>query len=117
MRARGGVLQPMRYDSSAGLGLGRGSVSGLAALPPPAEAAALLEVWRVVWVIGVGDPDDFNMASDYRAGGFVEDEHLARSSFLGEPDAEVPLACRRREVFVSPPGGGLFGVASSGPAQ
>ena len=106
----------MRYDSSVRLSLGRQGVS-LPVAHAPCKSAAFLEVLRVLGIVGVGGPDDFNMASDCGAGGFIEDEHLACSSFLGKPDAEVPVPGRRREVFLSPPSSGLFGVASFGPAQ
>ncbi len=57
--------------------------------PPPVEAD--IEVSDVVWVVGVGSPSDFDMATDSGAGGPVEGKHLAFTLVLGEPDAEDSL--------------------------
>ena len=90
MWARGGILQPMRENSSGALTLGRRCVArGLAPVPP--AAAARLEVSRVVGIVGIGSPTDFNMALDFGAGGPIERQRLALALFLGEPDAEDPL--------------------------
>src|SRR5262245_51047418 len=115
MWARGGKLQPMRYDSSLRVRSGRQCVS-LAGARAPSTSAALLEVWRVVRIVGVCGPLDFDMAFDGRAGGCVERKHLALALFLGEPDAEDPSFARRREVLASLPGSGFVGMASFGPA-
>ena len=105
----------MLYDSSLRVGLGRRCVS-LARPRAPSEPAALLEVLRVVWIVGVCGPADFDMAFDGGAGGCVEHKHLACVLFLGEPDAEEPRFACRREVLASLPGSGFVGMASCNPA-
>src|SRR5580765_4748857 len=65
--ALGGISQPMRDNASGALSLGRRSVS-LALAPAPPSAAARLEVSRVVRIVGIGGPTNFDMALDSGAG-------------------------------------------------
>lgn len=113
--ARGGELQPVCDDSSRRWGPGRRNGSRAWA-HASTETAALFEVSRVMWVVGVCGPSDFDMALYFGAGGQVEREHLALALLLGEPHAEEPLLWASREVLALPPGGRLIGVALFGPA-
>jgi len=114
--ARGGILQPVCDNASAQWGLGRRKVA-FAIAHAPIGTSALLEVSRVVWVVGVCGPTDFDMALDGGAGGSIKSDDLRVALLLSEPDAEEPTFGRHREVLALLPGGGFVGVASFGPAQ
>ena len=114
MWARGGILQPMRDNPSVQYGSGHREA---AVADAPTRTAALFEVSRVVRIVGIGGPANFDMASDGGAGGSVKGEDFCVALLLGEPDAEEPCFARCREVLALLPGGGFVGVASFGPAQ
>jgi len=81
----------------------------------PGKAPALLKVFGVLRVVGLGLPFELNMAFNAGAGQTVELEHAALAPPL-DWDAEAPSLSRRGEVFALPPGLGFLGVASGGPA-
>ena len=105
----------MLHSSSGRVDLGRRSVSRVRPCAP-SKVAALLEIWDVVWIVGICGPANFNMAFDGGAGGSIERKHLAVARACIEPDAEEPWFARRREVLALLPSSGLVGVASFGPA-
>ena len=69
--------------------LGRRSISRVRPCAP-SKVAALLEIWDVVWIVGICGPANFNMAFDGGAGGSIERKHLAVARACIEPDAEDP---------------------------
>ena len=82
----------------------------------PDEAATLLEVIGVGFIIGIGFPSDFYVAFDLGAGHPVEFEHFALSSGQTDGDVKIPTVSFRGEISSFSPGGGFVGVSSFGPA-
>ena len=81
----------------------------------PDKPAALLEVFDVVWVVGIGGPSDFDMALDWGAGQAVEFEHAGLALGSLDPCAEHPIV-PGAEVFGFSPRAVFVGMASGGPA-
>src|SRR5689334_20462062 len=82
----------------------------------PSEAATLLEIVGVVFVIGIGFPSDFDVAFDLGTGHPVEFEHFALSIGQTDGDVKIPTVSLRGEISSFSPAGGFVGVSSFGPA-
>ena len=70
----------------------------------PDEAATLLEVIGVGFIIGIGCPSDFYVAFDLGAGHPVEFEHFALSAGQTDGDAKSPTVLVSEEVPLFSPG-------------
>ena len=82
----------------------------------PDEAATLLEVIGVGFIIGIGFPSDFNVALNRGAGHLIECEHFALSIGQADGNAKVPTTCLSAKVLLLSPSGRFVGVSSLDPA-
>ena len=82
----------------------------------PGEAATLLEVFGVGFIVGIGFPLDFDVALNLGAGHPIEVEHFAFSVGQPDGDAKVPTVSVFGEVPLFSPGRRFVGVSSFSPA-